>query len=382
MKRVVVLGSTGSIGVQTLDVIKKSGRFRVVGLSAGRNIDLLEKQILEFQPLAVSVFDEEQAEKLRRRVGNRVKVFSGDEGNIEIVEIDADIVVAAIVGSRGVYPVLRALELGRRVALANKESLVVAGHIVKEFLRRYGGELIPVDSEHSAIFQALQAGNRKDVRKIILTASGGPFRTRSDLDNVTVEEALKHPTWSMGKKITIDSATLFNKGLEIIEAHYLFDVEPENIEVVIHPQSIVHSMVEFKDGSIMAQLGPPDMRIPISYALFYPERWMNTYSNFSLLDRKLEFYPPDFEKFPALKLAYRVLREGEKSCFIYSQANEVAVRAFLEGRIKFTHIPRIVEKVLEMKDTFPEVTYDAIMKMEEMIKRAAEKVVADFEVKL
>ena len=277
------------------------------------------------------------------------------------------------------YPVLRALELGRRVALANKEAMVVAGRFVREAASRGGGEIIPVDSEHSAIFQALKAGNRQDVKRIILTASGGPFRERNDLTNVTVEEALKHPTWNMGKKITIDSATLFNKGLEVIEARWLFDIEPERIDVVIHPQSIVHSMVEFVDGSIIAQLGPPDMKIPISYALYYPERWENKFSNFSLIGKKLEFFSPDYNRFPSLKLAYRALNEGDLSCFIYSQSNEVAVEAFLEKRISFVQIPLVVERVMDMRDNFPPLTYDGIIEVESMIREKTEEIIKELE---
>ncbi len=383
MKKVVILGSTGSIGRQALDVIEKSGEeFEVVALSAGSNIDLLEKQIEKFKPKAISVFDEKKANLLKRKLSKRIKIYTGLEGNLKLVELEADIVVAAIVGTQGVYPVLKALEEGKRVALANKESLVVAGKFVKEAEKKGGGEIIPVDSEHSAIFQALKTGPISKIKKIILTASGGPFRKRKDLSDVTVEDALQHPTWNMGKKITIDSASLFNKGLEVIEAKWLFDLDPDKIEVVIHPQSIVHSMVEYSDGSIIAQLGPPDMRIPISYALYYPDRWENINNDFSLVGKKLEFEKPNYEKFPALKLAYRALSEGDLSCFIYSQSNEIAVEAFLKGRIRFLDIPHIVETVMDMKDYFPQLTYNGIMKIEGMIRKKTLEVIESLEKKV
>ncbi len=381
MKRVAILGSTGSIGTQTIDVIESSGGdFEVVALSSmGNNPHRLLEQIERLSPRIVAVYDEDAAGYVRDRVGRDVEILAGEDGNTLLVEkSDADIVVAAIVGTRGVYPVLRALELGKKVALANKEALVVAGRFVEEAAKKGGGEIIPVDSEHSAIFQALQAGRREDVKRIVLTASGGPFRNRKDLSGITVEEALKHPTWQMGKKITIDSATLFNKGLEVIEARWLFDMPPEKIDVVIHPQSIVHSMVEFVDGSIVAQLGPPDMRIPISYALYYPSRWRNEGNDFTLAGRTLEFFEPDHERFPALMLAYRALREGDLSCFIYSQSNEVAVESFLKGEIGFTTIPMVVERVMGMKDEFPPLRYDGIIEVEKAIRKKTKEVIKEF----
>ena len=381
MKKVVILGSTGSIGRQALEIIRTDrSNFNVVGLGVGHNIEELKKQIEEFSPSVVSVFDKREAEKLKKEMGKRVKILSGEEGNIALVEEDVDIVVAAIVGTEGVYSVIRALEIGKRVALANKESLVVAGRFVKEAMERGGGEIIPVDSEHSAIFQILKGGEKKEVRRLILTASGGPFLNRKNLEDVTVEEALKHPTWRMGKKITIDSATMFNKGLEIIEAHWLFDFPPEKIGVLIHPQSIVHSMVEFVDGSIMAQMGPADMKIPISSALYYPDRWDRPITGFSLVDRDLQFFNPDFKKFPALPLAYRALEEGDLSCFIYSQSNEVAVSGFLRGEIGFTDIPVVVEEVMNMKDNFPEYDSHDIIKIERMITRLTLKVIENIKI--
>ncbi len=382
MKNIIVLGSTGSIGTQTLEVISSSlNDFNVTGLSAsGNNPDLLVTQIEKFKPINVAVQQERVAEIINRKFKDIVNVFVGDEGNIKLIEeTPSDIVVAAIVGTKGVYPVLKALELGKRVALANKEAMVVAGRFVKDIAMRNGGEVIPVDSEHSAIFQSLRSGNKKDVKKIILTASGGPFRDRRDLENVTIEEALKHPTWKMGKKITVDSATLFNKGLEVIEAKWLFDVPGEMIDVVIHPQSIVHSMVEFVDGSIIAQIGPPDMRIPISYALYYPDRWMNKFNNFSLIGKKLEFYKPDYKKFPALELAYQAIRNGDLSCFIYSQSNEIAVEAFLKGRISFIQIAKVVKQAMDRGKDFPPLTYNGIIKIEKLIRLMTEEIIKEME---
>jgi 1-deoxy-D-xylulose-5-phosphate reductoisomerase len=353
MKRISVLGSTGFIGTSTLDVIATyPERFSVVGLAAGKNITRLAQQIQAFKPDVVSVPDEMGAEELKKLIpsGLSVRVACDQSGMIEVASHhEADTVVSAMVGSVGLVPTMAAIQSGKTVALANKETLVVAGRLMMEAARSRGVAVIPVDSEHSAIFQALQGNRREDVRRIILTASGGPFLQldSSALSNITPEDALKHPVWEMGKKITIDSATMMNKGLEIIEARWLFDYPPEVLEVLIHPQSIIHSLVEYCDGSTMAQLSVPDMKIPISYALTYPERLETELPFLSLAEMgSLTFMSPDQERFPTLRLAYQALGEEESMAAVLNGANEVAVEAFLRKRIPFVEIPSVIERTM------------------------------------
>jgi 1-deoxy-D-xylulose-5-phosphate reductoisomerase len=352
-RRISLLGSTGSIGVNVLDVVRRyPDRFEIVALAAGCNIDLLASQVLEFSPSCVSVCDEQHARLLRQKLPPTYakNIVHGESGNLEVAAYpSADIAISAIVGAAGLRPTLAAIWAGKDIGLANKETLVMAGRIVMNAVATKGIRLLPVDSEHSAIFQALEAGRPDDLRKIILTASGGPFqgRTKDDLKDVTLAEALNHPRWKMGKKISIDSATLMNKGLEVIEARWLFDTPGESIEVLIHPQSIVHSLVEFCDGSVIAQLGIPDMRIPIAYALSYPERLHLPLPSLSLAESgRLEFFEPDHHSFPALSLAYSALKDGGVQPAVLNAANEIAVAAFLQGRIDFTSIVDIVSSTM------------------------------------
>lgn len=354
----MILGSTGSIGTQTLDVVERhSDRFQVVGLSAGTNLDLLKEQVKRFRPLRVSVSKREDAERFRRSFEGAVEVLWGEEGHVAVARSsEADLVVSAIVGAAGLRPTLEALDAGHPVALANKESLVIAGELMTRKAKERGVSLLPIDSEHSAIFQALAGNRHRDVRRIVLTASGGPFfrKSQEELKRVTVDEALRHPNWKMGQKITIDSATLMNKGLEVIEASCLFHLPSEKIDVTIHPQSIVHSMVEYVDGSVIAQMGVPDMRCAISYALAYPERVESGVKSLDLTEvESLQFYRPDFQKFPCLELAYEAARVGRTMPAVLNAANEVAVARFLKREIGFTEIPRIISKVLERHDPRP-----------------------------
>lgn len=348
---IAVLGSTGSIGRNSLEVISAfPDRFRVVALTAHRNVDLLREQIAVYHPRLVVVGDARTAETLRQSISNNTTVLYGPEGLIEAaLHDDVDLVLSALVGFAGLTPTLLAIKEGKNVALANKETLVVGGGLVISAAERHGVRLLPIDSEHSAILQCLQGEERSHVARIILTASGGPFRNTpaSAFSSITPEQALAHPTWRMGQKITIDSATLMNKGLEVIEAFWLFGVPPEKIDVVIHPQSIIHSMVEFVDGSIKAQLGVPDMKIPIQYALLYPERGMSMSRrvDFSELG-SMTFAAPDFEKFRCLALAFEVLRAGGTAPAIMNAANEVAVELFLKKRIGFPDIPALIEEAL------------------------------------
>jgi 1-deoxy-D-xylulose-5-phosphate reductoisomerase len=351
LKHIVILGSTGSIGRNALEVVEHhADRFRVVGLSAGRNIGLLKEQIARFRPLAVAVQREEDAREVRKAADGRMVVLTGEEGLIELAtHPEATVVLSALVGFAGLVPTHRAILAGKDVALANKETLVIGGELIMRAVRETGVRLLPVDSEHSAILQCLQGEDPASVERLLLTASGGPFRTATadQLAAATCEQALKHPTWSMGSKITIDSATLMNKGLEVIEAHWLFGLPPERIEVVIHPQSIIHSMVEFADGSIKAQLGVPDMKLPIQYALFYPDR---PRARFRRLDiaalSRMTFHEPDSERFRCLPLAYRALTMGGTSPAVLNAANEVAVQLFLEHRIAFPSIAELIEAEL------------------------------------
>ncbi len=349
MRNLAILGSTGSIGTQTLDIVSKNNDLNVTSLAAYGNIELLEKQIRQYMPKLACVFSEEKAAKLKENISDLdVKVVSGMDGLIEAASMDeADIVVTAIVGMIGIRPTMAAIKAGKDIALANKETLVTAGHIIIPAAKEYNVNILPVDSEHSAIFQCLNGERKVDVDKILLTASGGPFRgkTRADLENVTVEAALKHPNWAMGRKITIDSATLVNKGLEVIEAKWLFDVDFEDIDVVVQPQSLIHSMVQFKDGGIMAQLGTPDMRLPIQYAIYYPERRYldGDRVDFSKL-AGITFEKPDTDTFEGLKLAYEAGKCGGSTPTVFNAANELAVAMFLDKKIRFLDIYEIIKE--------------------------------------
>lgn len=348
MKKIGILGSTGSIGTQTLDIVRKEPDIEVVSLAAGSNVELMEKQVREFHPSLVAMWSEKAAEDLRQRVKDLpVRVTSGMDGLLEVSTLaEMEVLVTGIVGMIGIRPTIAAIESGKAIALANKETLVCAGHLIMPLSRKLGVPILPVDSEHSAIFQSLH-GERKDrVSKILLTASGGPFRgkKREELEHMTVEDALKHPNWSMGKKVTIDSASLCNKGLEVMEAKWLFDVELDQIQVLVHPQSIVHSGVEFVDGGIMAQLGVPDMKLPIQYALFYPDRrpMNNGRVDFFALGQ-LTFEKPDVETFRGLALAYEAARTGGTMPTVFNAANERAVALFLQKKIRFLQIPELIE---------------------------------------
>jgi 1-deoxy-D-xylulose-5-phosphate reductoisomerase len=350
-KRIALFGSTGSIGVNTLDVIRRNpNRFRIQYLTTNSRTDLLEAQIMEFHPDAVAVRDEKAAAALKQR-GPNCEVLAGESGLLELARrSDYDILVGALVGFAGLQSTVEAVQQGKRICLANKETLVVAGELLTTLAARTGSEIIPIDSEHSAIYQCLTGENPEHIRRIILTASGGPFRTwpRESFDAITVEQALRHPKWVMGRKITIDSATLMNKGLELIEAKWLFHQPLEKIDIVVHPQSIVHSLVEFTDGSMKAQLGAPDMRLPIQYALGAPDRIDESYERLDLITSgPLEFEAPDPEKFPCLRLARMAGERGGLYPCILNAANEVAVQAFLEKQIGFAEIPALIESALE-----------------------------------
>lgn len=352
MKNISLLGSTGSIGTQTLDVVRRNDDINVVALAAGTRIKELEAQVREFKPQLVCVGKEELAEELKIMLSDMdVKIVSGESGLIEAATLEsADIVLTAVVGMMGIVPTIEAIKAHKDIALANKETLVTAGHIIMKLAKECGINIYPVDSEHSAIFQSLNGEYHKEVSKILLTASGGPFRgrKRSELENVTLEDALKHPNWSMGKKITIDSSTMANKGLEVMEAQWLFDVPADKVQVVIQPQSIIHSMVEFVDGGIMAQLGSPDMRLPIQYALTYPHRrTLNTERVDFFKLGQITFEEPDFETFKALKLAYDAAGTGGNIPTAFNAANELAVAKFLDRKIKYLDIPEIIQYAME-----------------------------------
>ena len=352
MKKIAILGSTGSIGTQTLDVVRNNGDIRVVGISAGHNIDKAEEQVREFHPELAVIYDEKAAEDLKARIRDTdTRVLSGMDGLLELAVMpDSDILVTAIVGMIGIRPTLAAIEAGKDIALANKETLVTAGHLIMPLAKEKGVQILPVDSEHSAIFQCLHGEDRRQVHKLLITASGGPFRGRktAELADIRPEDALKHHTWSMGRKITIDSATLVNKGLEVMEARWLFGVPLEQIQVVVQPQSIIHSMVEFEDGAVMAQLGSPDMRLPIQYALYYPER---RYLPGERLDftklRSIEIDEPDMDTFRGLPLAIRAAKEGGSTPTVFNASNEEAVALFLDHRIGFLDIYRIIEEAMD-----------------------------------
>ncbi len=353
MKKILVLGSTGSIGINSLNVIRNfPDKFKVSILTVNTKIDLLERQIEEFKPECVVVKEEGPAGILKKRIKGNTEVLTGIDGLCVVArEYDYDVFIGAMVGSAGLAPTIEAIKRGKRIALANKETLVVAGELVTKLCKKCGAEILPVDSEHSAIFQCLIGEKNDFIEKILLTASGGPFlnKKKEDFLNVTVAEALNHPNWKMGNKITIDSASMMNKGLEVIEAKWLFDINQDKIEVIIHPQSIVHSMVQFVDGSIKAQMGLPDMKLPIQYALTYPERVQNNFARTNLTAiGQLNFYEPDLDKFECLKLAYLALEAGGNAPCILNAANEIAVDKFLKGIIKFSRIPYIISKSLEV----------------------------------
>ncbi|SEF58996.1 1-deoxy-D-xylulose-5-phosphate reductoisomerase [Paenibacillus sp. UNC499MF] len=350
-KRIAILGSTGSIGTQTLDVIAHHpDRFTVEALAGGHNVELLAEQIRRFKPKLASVATPELADRLSALIPDGTRIMYGEEGLLETAAgTDADLVVTAVVGNQGLEPTIAAIEAGKTIGLANKEPLVSAGHLVTEAARRNGVRLLPIDSEHSAIFQCLNGERREEVRKITITASGGSFRdrTRQELEGVTVEQALNHPNWSMGAKITIDSATMVNKGLEVMEAHWLFDLPYDQIGVLLHPESIIHSYVEFKDSSIIAQLGNPDMRVPIQYALSYPNRLLSPAKSLDLAEiATLNFRPMDFDRFPCLRMAYESGRTGGTAPTVFNAANEQAVAKFLRGEIPFLRIETIIEECL------------------------------------
>ena len=347
MKKIAILGSTGSIGTQTLDVVRANKDIQVLGISAGRNILKLEEQVREFHPRLVAVWDEQAAKDLQIRIADLpVEVVSGMDGLLQLARMDeTDILVTAVVGMIGIRPTMEAICAGKDIALANKETLVTAGHLIMPLAKEKGVQILPVDSEHSAIFQAIHGENKKEIHKLLITASGGPFRgrKREDLQQVTVADTLKHPNWVMGQKITVDSATLVNKGLEVMEARWLFDMDLDHIQVVVQPQSIIHSMVEFKDGAVMAQLGTPDMRLPIQYALYYPER---RYLDGERLDfhklRQITFEEPDMDTFLGLPMAIQAAQAGGSMPTVFNAANELAVKLFLQEKIRFLDIYQII----------------------------------------
>ena len=348
-ENIVVLGSTGSIGTQTLEVVREIGGINIAALSANSNVDLLEKQAREFKPSLVCMMDEKCALELSTRLSDtNIEVVSSMDGLITAAtHPDADTVVNSVVGNIGLRPTVEAIKAGKDIALANKETLVTSGELVMKLVNEKGVNMYPVDSEHSAIFQSLQGNSMNKIERIWLTASGGPFRGRKDLSNVTLSEALDHPNWSMGKKITIDSATMMNKGLEVIEAKWLFDVELDRIRVVVHPQSIVHSMVEYEDGAVIAQLGIPDMKVPIQYALTYPKRLKNSFPKLNFFEHnELTFEKPDLKVFRCLALAFEAINIGGTMPAVLNGANEAAVALFLEGRIGFNDIPALIEKTM------------------------------------
>ena len=364
-----VLGSTGSIGTQTLDVVRHHPDIGIAALAAGRNVRLLEKQIREFKPALAAVAGEAEALDLRARIADLdVRIVCGMEGLIEAASVEqADITVTAIVGMIGIRPTIAAICAGKDIALANKETLVTAGHLIMPLAREYGVKILPVDSEHSAIFQSLNGEEPGRIEKILLTCSGGPFRGKNagELENVTVEDALRHPNWNMGEKITVDSATLVNKGLEVMEAGWLFGVDADRIEVVVHPQSVIHSAVQFTDGAVIAQMGTPDMRLPIQYALFWPERrYMETERLDLFALKELTFQRPDTEVFRGLPLALRAMKAGGSMPTVFNAANERAVAKFLERRIRFTDIYRIIETCMDAHTVQPDPSLEAILETE------------------
>lgn len=377
MKNVAIIGSTGSIGTQTLEIARANDDLNIAALAAGKNVKLLEQQAREFRPEIVGIWSEKDAASLRQSLSDTdIRVVSGIDGLIEIAELESsDILVTGIVGMIGIRPTIAAINAGKDIALANKETLVTAGHIIMPLAKEKGVSILPVDSEHSAIFQSLQGNVHGDVAKILLTASGGPFRGKDTefLSHVQVEDALKHPNWSMGKKITIDSATMVNKGLEVIEAKWLFDVNPENIQVVVQPQSIIHSMVEYRDGAVMAQLGTPDMKLPIQYALFYPERRylegdrLDFWKMSSILVEK-----PDMETFKGLRYAYDAIGKGGSMPTVFNAANECAVAKFLDRKIQFLDIYRIIEECMAAHEVIENPDVSQILDTEKWVYELVE----------
>ncbi len=377
-KNIVVLGSTGSIGTSVADIVRRSGgRLNIVGLAAGKNLELLAQQIDEFAPQKVAVMTRDLAQDLKDLLGNKsVKVLWGKEGYNELASMAAaDLVVSSMVGAAGLIPTVTAIEAGKDVALANKETLVAAGPLVMRLVEKYRVNLLPIDSEHSAIFQCLQGYRDSMVKKIILTASGGPFRQKpvEELASITPDEAVAHPNWSMGAKISVDSSTLMNKGLEVIEAKWLFSVPPEKIDVVVHPQSIIHSMVEYVDGSIIAQMGIPDMRVPISYALYWPDRMELDLPSLDLVNMgPLTFESPQMDKFPCLGLAFKALEMGGTATTVLNAANEVAVEAFLQGKIPYLKIPEIISEVLSQVGAQEMNSLDDVLQADAMARLKAQ----------
>ncbi|MBI2661475.1 1-deoxy-D-xylulose-5-phosphate reductoisomerase [Candidatus Woesearchaeota archaeon] len=376
MKSLSILGSTGSIGTQTLEIVKQHPKeFKIIGLTANSNIGLLERQIKEFRPLAAAVMDKEKADVLKDKT--KIPVYSGIDGLIKIAKLnESDTVVNSLVGSIGIQPTYEAIKARKNIALANKETLVAAGEIIMNEVKKNNVSLMPIDSEHSAIFQCLNGEDINDVKKITITCSGGPFKnfTKEQLKNATKEDALKHPTWNMGAKITIDSATLMNKGFEVIEAHWLYGIGYDKIDVVIHPQSIIHSLVEFADNSVIAQLGMPDMKVPIQYALSYPKRFGNSSNPLDLARIKnLEFRSADTETFPCLKYAYEAGRAGGTMPAVMNAANEAAVVAFLEGKIEFLGIQGIIRNAMDGHKSIKNPSLKDILETDRNIKEAAKK---------
>lgn len=369
MKKIAILGSTGSIGTQTLDVVRGNKDIQVLGISAGRNILKLEEQVREFHPRLVAVWDEQAAKDLQIRIADLpVEVVSGMDGLLQLARMDeTDILVTAVVGMIGIRPTMEAICAGKDIALANKETLVTAGHLIMPLAKEKGVQILPVDSEHSAIFQAIHGENKKEIHKLLITASGGPFRgrKREALQQVTVADTLKHPNWVMGQKITVDSATLVNKGLEVMEARWLFDMDLDHIQVVVQPQSIIHSMVEFKDGAVMAQLGTPDMRLPIQYALYYPER---RYLDGERLDfhklRQITFEEPDMDTFLGLPMAIQAAQAGGSMPTVFNAANELAVKLFLQEKIRFLDIYQIIGQSMGRHKVIRHPDLDQILAVE------------------
>ncbi len=376
MKNLIILGSTGSIGTQTLDIVREhKNEYKVTALAAGSNAGLIEEQIREFKVKTAVLYDESAAKDLKERVKDTdCRILSGMEGIIEAAALpEGDIVVGAMVGMIGIRPTLAAIKAGKDIALANKETLVCAGHIIMEEAKRQGVRILPVDSEHSAIFQSLRAGKHEEIEKILLTASGGPFlgKKPEEIKNMTAKEALKHPNWDMGPKVTIDSASLVNKGLEVMEASWLFDVPVDKIEVVIHPQSIIHSMVRFIDGAVIAQLGLPDMHLPIQYALSYPERLsLNAERTDFFKLKQLTFLEPDMETFRGLELALKAAKKGGSYPTVFNASNEAAVKLFIEGRIGFCEIYDVIEKAMEEHVITEAPDIDDILRIEEETKNS------------
>ena len=378
MKDLIILGSTGSIGTQSLEVAREQG-YSVSGLVAGSNIDLLEKQAREWKPKTVAVFNEQSAKDLKLRLADTdVKVLSGSEGVCDVAQGKGDTVINAIVGIAGLKPTLSAIESGKTIALANKETLVTGGEIVNRKAKEKGVKILPVDSEHSAIFQSLVGEDMASVEKLLLTASGGPFRTFTfdQMQHVTASQALQHPNWEMGAKITIDSASMMNKGFEVIEARWLFDIPVEKIQVLVHPQSVIHSAVQFVDGSVKAQLGTPDMRMPIQYALTYPERWLSDVPRLDLFKtNNLTFEEPDLQRFPNLRLAYQAMEQGGNMPCILNAANEVVNLAFREGRCGFLQMSDIIEQTMTKTTFITEPTYDNYVQTDAEARRIAIKLI-------